>query len=332
MPLKLAAAAGLAVCLSATAQAAPIVGRLSYHWAPSHESAKFSSKFAEEVTARSKGRLKIEVFPSGQLFTIRQIVGALSSGAVELGGVVTFNQFPTIDRDFNIVEFPNFFKSIEDQRKFFKDTPEGKALWDGILKKTGLVQIAYVPVGPYVTWSTKSPMDTVASMRGLKARSLAANERPGFRARGMDVVSLSTEQVYTALQNGMIDTLSTVPTAVKAYSWWDYLKYGQLPYMVYADASIMANARWFNSLPPDLQKLMLDVGNQISKEATDSIMASSKEVIAEFVKRGGHMTVLKGKQLAAFEKLDREKTEPQLAKMVSPEILAAARRYIGRQQ
>ncbi|MFZ4758417.1 MAG: hypothetical protein ACOYLX_09640, partial [Burkholderiaceae bacterium] len=55
--------------------------------------------------------------------------------------------------------------------------------------------------------------------------SLAASERPGFAARGMSVVSLSTEEVYTALQNGMIDTLATVPTAVKAYAWWDHLKF-----------------------------------------------------------------------------------------------------------
>lgn len=304
--------------------------RLSFHWGTDHESAIMSTKFANEVNRRAAGRLKIDVFHSGQLFTIRQITGALSSGSVEIGGVVTHNQFASIDRDWNIVQFPNLWTGIEHQRRFFAESPEGRALRQRVLQKANLVHLAYVPVGPYVTFSTKSEMATVASMRGLKARSLAANERPGFAARGMSVVSLSTEEVYTALQNGMIDTLSTVPTAVKAYSWWDHLKFAQLPYGVYADSELMANATWFNGLPKDLQDLVLDVGRQISKEATDGTMSGNAAALKEMVeKKGGKITTLTGKALEEFVALDRDKTEPELAKMMSPEILAAARKFVA---
>lgn len=305
--------------------------RLSYHWAPDHESAIMAKKFADEVNRRTAGKLKIDAYPSGQLYTIRQIVGALSAGSVEIGGVVTHNQFSSIDKDWNIVQFPNYFQSIEHQRRFLAEVPEGKALRARVLEKTGLVHLAYVPVGPYVTFSVKNEMRTVAEMKGLKARSLAANERPGFAARGMSVVSLSTEEVYSALQSGMIDTLSTVPTAVKAYAWWDFLKVAQLPYAVYADSEIMANGRWFNGLPKDVQDLMLDVGRQVSKEATDGSMKGNELALKEMAeKKGGKMTRLTGKALDEFIALDREKTEPELAKTVSPEILAAARRYVGR--
>jgi TRAP-type C4-dicarboxylate transport system substrate-binding protein len=198
------------------------------------------------------------------------------------------------------------------------------------MQKANLVHIAYVPVGPYVTFSTKSDLATVASMKGLKARSLAPSERPGFAARGMSVVSLSTEEVYTALQNGMIDTLSTVPTAVKAYSWWDHLKFAQLPYAVYADAELMANATWFNGLPKDVQELLLEVGRQISKEATEGTMAGNAAALKEMAeKKGGRITTLSGKALEEFVALDRDRTEPELAKMVSPEILAAARKFVA---
>jgi TRAP-type C4-dicarboxylate transport system substrate-binding protein len=275
--------------------------------------------------------MKVDVFPSGQLFTIRQIISALSAGSVELGGVVTYNQMSAIDKDWNIVAFPGYFKSIEHQRAFFDTTPEGKALRQRVLEKTALVHLAYVPVGPYVTWSTKDRLGSVAAMAGLKARALAPFERPGFAARKMDVVSLSTEEIYTALQSGMIDTLSTVPTAIKAYNWWQYLKFAQLPYMTYADAEIMGNAKWFAGLPADVQKVMKEVGAMISKEATDNMVAGNEAAIKEFVeKQGGKTITLAGAAQAEFEKLDREVTEAELAKMVSPEILAAVRRYVGR--
>ncbi len=314
--------------LAATAQ--PITARLSYHWGNDHESAIMSTKFVGEVNRRSGGRLKIDIFPNGQLYTIRQITGALSAGSVEMGGVVTHNQLAAIDKDWNVVQFPNLFESIEQQRRFMNESPQGKALRERVLRKANIVHIAYVPVGPYVTFSVRSDMATVASMKGLKARSLAPSERPGFAARGMSVVSLSTEEVYTALQNGMIDTLATVPTAVKAYAWWDHLKFAQLPYAVYADSELMANATWFNGLPKDLQQLLLDVGRQISEEATRQTMVSNAQALDEMVaKHGGKVTTLSGAALEAFRTLDREKTEPELAKMVSPEILAAARKFVG---
>ena len=288
-----------------------------------------SNKLANEVNKRSGGKLQIDVFPSGQLYTIRQITSALSAGSVEIGGVVTFNQFPSLDKDWNIFAFPNLWESVEQQRRFLTETKEGKALRERVLKKANLVNIAYVPTGPYVTFSTKSDLSTVESMKGLKARSLASNERPGYAARGMNVVSLSTEEVYQALQNGMIDTLSTVPTAVKAYSWWDHLKFGQLPYAIYSDAELMANATWFNGLPKEMQDLLTQVGRDISKEATDQSLSGNAAVLKEMEqKHGGKFTVLSGETLEQFRKLDREKTIPELAKQVSPEILAAARRFV----
>lgn len=310
--------------------AAQVTARLSYHWAVDHESAVMSKKFADEVNKRGAGKIRIDVFPGGQLYTIRQVLGALSAGSVELGGVVTHNQFPSVDRDWNVVQFPNVFGSIEQQRRFFSDTPEGRALRDRILQKTGLVHLAYVPTGPYVTFSVKSDMSTVASMKGLKARTLAPAERAGFAARGASVVSLSTEEIYTALQSGMIDTLTTVPTAAKAFSWFDFLKFAQLPAAVYTDAAVMANGKWYAGLPPDVRQLLLDVGAQISREATESTYRSNDQALKEFAARGGRITVLKGAQLEEFLRLDREKTEPEMAKGVSPEIYAALLRYIGR--
>ncbi len=310
--------------------AAQASARFSYHWAVDHESAVMSKKYAEEVNRRGAGKIRIDSFPGGQLYTIRQILPALSAGSVELGGVVTHNQFPSVERDWNVVQFPNVFESIEHQRRFFAETPEGSALRERILKKTGLVHLAYVPTGPYVTFSVKSDMSTVASMKGLKARTLAPAERAGFVARGASVVSLSTEEIYTALQSGMIDTLTTVPTAAKAFSWFDFLKYAQLPAAVYTDAAVMANGKWFAALPKEVQSLMLEVGADISREATESTYRSNDQALKEFAARGGKITALKGAQLEEFLRLDREKTEPEMAKGVSPEIYAALRRYIGR--
>lgn len=328
---RIAAAAALAMAIPVQPVLAQATARLSYHWGPTHESAIVAKKLADEVSKRSGGKLKVDVFPSGQLYTIRQIIGALSAGSVEMGGVVTHNQVPAVDRDWNVFQMPSFWESIEQQRKFLAETPEGKALRQRVLTKTGLAHVAYAPVGPYVLFTTKSDLSSIASMKGLKARALAPSERPGLAARGMSVVSLSTEEIYPALQSGMIDTLATVPSAVKSYSWWDHLKVGQLPYAVHADSELMANANWLAGLPADQRELLLAVGSEISKEATAQTYKGNADALKELVeKHGGRLTTLEGKALEDLKALDREKTEPELAKLMSPEIFAAAKRFVGR--
>ena len=88
--------------ISSTAAFAEIVGRLSVHWSPKHHSAKHAQIFADEVNKRANGKLKIEVYPSKQLFGIREVMGAVTSGAVELGGVVGVVSFPPINK---IIEY-----------------------------------------------------------------------------------------------------------------------------------------------------------------------------------------------------------------------------------
>jgi len=315
---------------SQSAGAEELKARLSYHWAPAHHSAIYSSKFADEVNKELAGKLHVDVFPSGQLFGIREVIGALSSGAVDMGGVVDIVSFPPLNSSYNVTAFPNLFSSFEQMHDFFEKDPVGHKLWTDILNKAGIVNLAYVPVGPSVIFSTKSDLSTVEKMAGLKTRALTNSDRPTWLAYKDTVISLPTGEVYTALQTGMIDTMSTVPSAIKAYDWWAYLKYVQLPPLTFSDASIMANAKWFNGLPKDVQAKLLEIGARISKEATDSIMSSSDETLKEFAaSHGGHITVLKGAVLDEFHKVQQEKIYPELAKSVDPAVFAAAKKFVG---
>ena len=59
----------------AVAQAQEYVARLSVHWGPKHHSAIHTQMFADEVNKRAEGRLRIDVFPSGQLLVSENSLG-----------------------------------------------------------------------------------------------------------------------------------------------------------------------------------------------------------------------------------------------------------------
>ena len=327
--LKIIAASGVmasTLLISGVAQAQDYVARLSVHWGPTHHSAIHAEMFANEVNKRAEGRLRIDYFPSGQLFGIREQLGAVTSGAVEMGGIVAVVSFPPINKNFNVVSITGMFDSYDEQRAFFQEDPAGKAVWDDITTKSDSVLLMYNPVGPVMTFSTQE-LNGVASMSGLKARALIGAERPMWEALGANTVSMPTGEVYSGLQTGMIDTINSPPGSIRAFSWWEYLTHGQKPYQYYADAYIMANKTWFEGLPEDLQQLLIDVGREVGQISTDKILETGEETLAEFQERGGVVTELEGEALAEFNALMADKVMPVVAETVDPEVIEAAKGF-----
>tara|TARA_Y100000748_G_scaffold250062_1_gene215076 strand:- start:83 stop:1099 length:1017 start_codon:yes stop_codon:yes gene_type:complete len=313
--------------ISSTAAFAEIVGRLSVHWSPKHHSAKHAQIFADEVNKRAKGKLKIEVYPSKQLFGVREVMGAVTSGAVELGGILGVVSFPPINKNFNVASFPGLFNSWEQQRGFFQNSSKGKEIWGELTQKTNSTLIMYNPVGPVMNFSSARELTGVDAMKGLKARRLLKTDEPMWDALGANRVSLPTGEVYTSLQTGMIDTISSPPGSIEAYSWWEFLKYGQKPYQYFADAYIMANSTWFNGLPSDLQKIIMDVGKEVGKLSTDRIMNAGESTLKKFQERGGVVTTLSGAEKNKFDKLMKDEVMPAMAKMMDADALVAAQEY-----
>ena len=315
--------------VSSSAISEEIVSRMSGHWSPTHQSAIHAQLFADEVTKRSNGRLTIEFYPSKQLFGIREVMCAITSGSVELGGVVGVVSFPSINKNFNVASYPGLFNSYDQQRGFFLESQMGQQIWNDLTSKTNSKLIMYNPVGPVMTFSSKRELTGVDAIKGLKARRLLKSEEPMWDAFEANRVSLPTGEVYTALQTGMIDTINSPPGSIEAYSWWENLKFAQKPYQYFADAYIMANQSWFESLPEDLQVLVMEVGHEIGTISTNTILDAGEDTLTKFIARGGIVTELSGDEKAKFDKLMTEKVMPAMAHLFDEEALKAAEAYVA---
>ena len=79
------------------------------------------------------------VYPSKQLFGIREVMGAVTSGAVELGGIVGVVSFPPINKNFNVASFPGLFNSWSNKGVF--KILKGKEIWGELTKKTNFSHV-----------------------------------------------------------------------------------------------------------------------------------------------------------------------------------------------
>ena len=91
----------------------------------------------------------------------------------------------------------------------------------------------------------------------------------------------------------------------------------------------MANKTWFDSLPQDLQQLVMDVGQEIGNLSTSTILDAGEATLTKFRERGGIVTVLSGDEKIKFDQLMKEKVMPAMADMIDSESLQAAQSYAG---
>jgi TRAP-type C4-dicarboxylate transport system substrate-binding protein len=211
------------------------------------------------------------------------------------------------------------FDNYEQQRSAWKTEP-GKAVIDRLEQKLGVKLLFRLPNGPACPFTTEKKVQDIEGFKGLKARMLSVSEKPFWEAVGASSVSMGTEQIYTALQQGMINAVWTVPSAIKGYSWWDFLKFAILPYMACPDSFLVVNAKWWNSLPQDIKDILLKkVGPAIEKESTDFVMGDAKAKLDEFVKqKGGTVVTLSPQDLKTLKGMCLEKVYPPLVKKYNP--------------
>jgi TRAP-type C4-dicarboxylate transport system substrate-binding protein len=242
-------------------------------------------------------------------------------------GVVSF---PPLNKNYNVTSLPGVFSSYDQIRGFFSDTETGRAIMEDIKSSAGIDIIGYDPVGPSAVFTTREDIASIGDYEGVSARVLTDADRPRWEALGAGrMVSLPTGEVYTALQSGMVDTVATVPGAIKGYSWWDFLKTAQLPYFQFNDAYFIVNKAWLDGLSPELRKTVMEVGSEISAESTDAIMEASNKTLEEFKEHGGKVVVFEGEALEGLSKLEVEQVLPKMQDAVDQDAIDAALDYTG---
>jgi len=324
---------GLIFCGTANAQSATgkvYKAKFAYHWFPTHGCAINSELFVQQVREKTKGQVDITVFGGGQLYNLQQITTAVSTGAVEIGGVVD-SVIEAMDHNIGISAMPYYWDGYDKIRQLWRETPEGRKIWEGIENKLKIKILVDITNGPVMMYNTRKPILTPVDSEGMKARYLSKSEIPVYEAIGANPVFVQQSELYTSLQTGMVDIVPTVVDALKAYNWWDYLKFGNKPYINYRDAYIIVNATWWNNLPENLKNIILEeVCIPLTKKTTEEIMISADKTLSEFEQQHkGKVTVLTKEQQDSFKNVFRTKVWPIQAAKMDPALVAAAEKLTG---
>jgi C4-dicarboxylate-binding protein DctP len=277
----------LAAALSIGAALAqqPIVIKFSHVVAEDTPKGKGALKFKELAEARTKGRVKVEVYPNSQLFKDGEEMQMLQLGNVQMLAPSVSKFGPLGAREFEVFDLPYIFDDYKDLHNVTQGRI-GQQLFKKLDSK-GIMGLAYWDNG-FKVMSANKPLRTPADFRGLKMRIQSSKVLDGeMRALGATPQIMAFSEVYQALQTGVVDGTENPPSNLYTQKMHEVQKYLTLSDHGVVEYAVIVNKKFWEGLPADIRAALEgamkeattftnDIAKQQNDDALEKVKASGK--------------------------------------------------------
>jgi tripartite ATP-independent transporter DctP family solute receptor len=249
---------------------------------PVHKALKF---FADEVQEKTNGDLKVRVYPNGQLGTQRESLELLQSGALDMAKS-NASELESFDPAYGAFNIPYIFRDREHFYRALESQEVGQKILSSS-EKYGFVGVAYFDAGSRNFYTTK-PIRSPSDLKGMKIRvQPSPSAIKMMELMGASPTPLSFGELYTALQQGVVDGAENNIGAVTTYRHGEVAKYySQDGHSMIPDVLVISSTTW-EKLSDKNKALVLTAG----KSATAYMKKIWGEYTEQELKKAAKMGV-----------------------------------------
>ncbi len=267
----------------------PIVIKFSHVVAndtPKGKGADYFKKIAEE---RTRGRVKVEVYPNSQLYKDKEELEALSLGAVQMLAPSLAKFGPLGVTAFEVFDLPYIFDSYSELHRVTRG-PIGRGLLKRLEAK-GILGLAYWDNG-FKVMSANRELRNPADFQGLRMRIQSSKALDAqMRALGANPQELSFSEVYQALKTGVVDGTENPPSNLYTQRMHEVQKYVTVSNHGYLGYAVIVNKKFWESLPADIRRTLEGAMNDATALAND-IAKSENDRALEAVGKSGTSRII----------------------------------------
>src|ERR1700745_1435099 len=221
----------------------------------------------KKLEAATNGRISVQMLPSMQLGGEKEAIEQAQIGAIALARGSVGALGPVID-DLNVLNLPSLFRTTAHMQKVI-DGQIGQELLDKVTNnpRAGLVAICWMDAGARSVYDTKRPIKSIADLKGLKVRVMG---NPMFvdmmNALGGNGVAMGYDQVFSALQTGVVDGAENNPPSFVFDNHYQVAKYYTLTeHLIVPEILVFSKKAW-DGLSKDEQELLKKYGREAQAE------------------------------------------------------------------
>ena len=253
-------------------------------------------RYAQLIRERTQGRVTIQIHHSRQLGDERQVVEGLQLGTVHLT-VTSTGPLGGFVPEMNVLDLPFLFRDAAHAYKVL-DGPIGRSLLDKF-EAVGIKGLAFWENGFRHVTTGKTPVERPTDLKGLKIRVMENRvHQAAFRQLGADATPMAWGEVFTSLQQGLLDAQENPIPIVSTFKLYEVQKYLSLTGHVYSPAPVLLSKKTWDRMPPDVQKILLDAAMEVAKVQRQLNRGQEEKQLGELRAKG--MTVIEHPDRAAF--------------------------------
>ena len=216
--------------------------------------------FKAEVEKLSGGRIKVEVFPSGQLAGQVSSVQQVRKGTIQIADISSGVLASLYYEPLEVLDMPYLFSSRATARMVLdNENPFTKKLIEDCAKKTGIRILSLGPFGFRHMTNNVRQIRTPDDMRGLKMRTMEI--RPHMKLMescGARPIPVPWLELYTSLQTKVVDGEETTLQNIVMGKLYQVQKHLTLTGHVMGVGAFLCNEKWYQSLPDDLKVAVVE--------------------------------------------------------------------------
>lgn len=179
--------------------------KLALNQTETHPSFVALEHFADRISDATEGRWEIEIFPNEQLGSQQEIVQFISTGAIEMA-IVSGTQLENLNKDFQVLNMPTTFGSVEHQMDVIRDQELMGPLFSSLEESNNITVLGGFTQGMRSIYTKDSAVEKPEDLRGRKIRVQESDMHIRMiELMGGTATPLSYGEVYTAIQSGVLD-------------------------------------------------------------------------------------------------------------------------------
>ena len=234
--------------------------------------------------SRTKGRVKVEVYPNSQLFKDGEEMQMLQLGNVQMLAPSVSKFGPLGVRAFEVFDLPYIFDNAKDLHNVTQGKI-GKQLFEKLDSK-GIIGLAYWDNG-FKQMSSNKPLRTPADFRGQKLRIQSSKVLDGqMRALGATPQIMAFSEVYQAMQTGVVDGGDNTPSNIYTQKMHEVQKYMTISDHGVVEYAVIVNKAFWDGLPADI-RATLDGAMKEATNFTNEIAQKQNDEAMEMMKASG---------------------------------------------
>jgi len=246
---------------------------------------EWMKRFQKRMHAKAGDRIKVGLYPSGQLGKIPRMIEGMQLGTVE--AFVTPSAFLVgVDKRNQVTWASGVFKDINHCWRTVRD--EGfRRFWFPLMDDKGITVISII-CSDSQAFLTKKRIRRLDDLKGLKIRVLATDlEIKPMQAVGIHPVPIPFTEVLPALQRNVIDGMSSIPILFNNLKMFVTARHITRTGLFMASVPVYVSKIWWDKIPGDLRALMLAESREIEGELIAWNAAANARTIASWKKNGG---------------------------------------------